>query len=90
MNENGKPPPPDLGNFQANWVAFPREEELRHAGQFVAWSPDGLRILASGGTMEEMEQQLIAVGIDPSQVIGDYVPFGVEALFGGVIDSAAV
>ena len=75
MNLNGKPlPPPDLGKFHENWVAFPREELLRHAGQFVAWSPDGLRILASGETEEVVEANLVAIGIHPSQAVVGYVP----------------
>jgi hypothetical protein len=75
MNENGKPPPPpDLGNFHANWIAFPREELLRYAGQFVAWSPDGLRLLASGETEDVVEANLVAIGVHPSQAVIGYVP----------------
>ena len=52
---------------------FPPEELAKYAGQYVAWSWDGAQILASGTTMEEVEQQLVAAGIDPSQVVGEYV-----------------
>ena len=82
MNDNGKPPPPpDLGNFHANWLAFPREERLKLAGKFVAWSPDGLRIVASGESEQEVEEILVAMGIHPSQVVGENVPPADEALF---------
>jgi len=52
---------------------FPPEELLKFAGKHVAWSLDGARILASGDTMEEVEERLLAAGIDPSRVVGDYV-----------------
>lgn len=75
MNHNGKPPaPPDLSGFHQNWIAFPREERLRYAGKFVAWSPDGLRIVASGDSEQEVEAQLVAMGVDPSQVVGENMP----------------
>jgi len=40
----------------------------------VAWSPDGLRILASGETEDVVEANLVAIGIDPSQAVVGYVP----------------
>jgi hypothetical protein len=52
---------------------FPPEELEKDAGQYVAWGWDGTQILASGATMEEVEQKLVAAGIDPSRVVGDYV-----------------
>jgi hypothetical protein len=82
MNENGKPPPPpDLGQFHENWIAFPREERLRYAGQYVGWSPDGLRIVASAETEQAMEEKLIAMGIHPSQVVGEHIPPAEVVLF---------
>jgi hypothetical protein len=65
--------PPDLGQYHQNRNKFPLAELTKYRGLFVAWSPDGLRILASAETMEAVEDQLIAAGIDPSQVVGDYV-----------------
>ena len=74
MGQNGnRPDPPDISLFFQNRPRFPNDELQRHAGRHIAWSPDGLRILASGETMEAVEQQLIGAGIDPSQVIGDFV-----------------
>jgi hypothetical protein len=82
MNENGKPPPPpDLGKFHENWVAFPREELLRYAGKFVAWSPDGLRIVTSGESEEIVEEKLVAMGVYPNQVVVGFVPPSDVVLF---------
>ena len=65
--------PPDLGQYHQNRRNFPLEELAKYAGQYVAFSPDGTRILASGASEEEMEQNLIAAGVHPSQVVGTYV-----------------
>jgi hypothetical protein len=59
--------------FSLNINEFPREELAKYAGRFVAWSMDGKRILASGENNEEVDRNLKATGIDPSQVIHDYV-----------------
>jgi hypothetical protein len=53
-----------------NQANFPEELE-KFAGQYVVWSWDGTQILASGATMEEVEQKLVATGIDPSRVVGE-------------------
>ena len=66
--------PPDLSLYHRNRPQFPSEELAKYAGQRVAFSADGLRILASGGSIDEVEQQLVAAGISPSQVVHAYIP----------------
>ncbi len=75
MSTNGKPrvEPPDLSRFHNNWCDFPPEQLVPFHGKYVAWSPDGTRILASGDTEDEMERNLRALGISPSQVVGEFV-----------------
>jgi hypothetical protein len=74
MSRNGNPlPPPDLRDYHKNRVNFPAEELAKYAGLYVAFSPDGLSILASGQSMEEVEAKLVGAGIDPSQVVGSFV-----------------
>jgi hypothetical protein len=63
-----------LGDYSHNRRQFPSEELAKYAGHFVAFSLDGTRVLASAATEEDLEKQLQAVGIDPSQVVGSYVP----------------
>jgi hypothetical protein len=60
---------------------FPPEELLQYAGLYIAWSLDGLRILAAGKTEEEMEAKLIEAGIKPSHVVGAYIPPLGESLY---------
>ncbi|HTU17386.1 MAG TPA: DUF5678 domain-containing protein [Gemmataceae bacterium] len=65
--------PPDLSHYEENRSKFPLDELAKYAGKFVAFSPDGTRIVASGDTEEEMETNVFAVGIHPSQVVGAYI-----------------
>ena len=72
-DDNRRLEPPDLGEYHENRRKFPLEELARYAGRYVAFSPDGTRILASGSSEEEVEDQLRAAGIPPSQVVGGYI-----------------
>ena len=51
-------------------------ERAKYDGQHIAWSWDGSRVVASGADLDEVEQKVIAAGIDPSRVVFDYVPPG--------------
>jgi hypothetical protein len=62
----------DTQHFQ-NRQKFPPEELEKFAGRHIAWSWDGSRILASGETPENVEEQLAAAGIDPARVVFDFV-----------------
>jgi hypothetical protein len=57
-----------------NFNKFPREELLKYAGKYVAFNLDGSTILASGTDWLEMEERVKELGIDPSRVIGTYMP----------------
>ncbi len=72
-NEKPRVEPPDFGRFHDNWCNFPHEQLVPYYGKYVGWSPDGTRILASGDTEEEMERNLLALGIPPSQVVGEFI-----------------
>ena len=75
MNQTHHPAqPPDLSEFARNRGQIPAEELAQYAGCYIAFSADGKQILASAGTEEELEERLRAAGIDPSQVVGSYVP----------------
>jgi hypothetical protein len=64
----------DLREYAANRRRFPPDELAKHAGRYVAFSLDGSRIVASAASEEELERQLLASGIDPSQVVGSFIP----------------
>jgi hypothetical protein len=59
--------------FRENQKKFPAEELLRYSGQHIAWSWDGARILASDPDRRILDQKLREAGIDPLNVIHDFV-----------------
>jgi hypothetical protein len=75
MNERAKEVPWVNSNlFSENFNKLPAEEVWKYAGKFVGVSMDGTRILASGTDEVEMEQHLQEIGVDPSQVVGMFIP----------------
>lgn len=75
MNQAPHPAKPaDWGEYAQNRRRFPPEELAKYAGKYIAFSLDGTRVLASSATEEGLEKQLQADGIDPSQIVGSYIP----------------
>jgi hypothetical protein len=60
-------------SFLENQRNFPAEKLLCFAGQHIAWSWDGSRIVAGGADRRELDQKLRDAGINPLQVIHDFV-----------------
>jgi len=63
-----------LASYQANRASFPREELLRHLGDWVAFTRDGSRIVDSNPTLEGLEAQLRAAGREPQDYVYESVP----------------
>jgi hypothetical protein len=59
--------------FDTNVRNIPPEELDRFAGQYVAYSWDGSRIVAAASTREGLRQHLLEGGIDPQRVVFGYV-----------------
>jgi hypothetical protein len=60
--------------FRQNRPRFPREELARYRGQWVAFSPDGRRIVASALTLARLEEHLKAAGEDAQRLAFESVP----------------
>ncbi len=60
--------------YQTNRAALPRAALEPYAGRWVAFSPDGQRIVASGETLERLEDQIAAAGHDPQAVVRERLP----------------
>jgi hypothetical protein len=74
MNPNGQPQVEvDFSAFHEARVNYPPELLLPYAGQHIAWSPDGSRVLVSGKDLEEVDRKLQALGIHWGHVVHDYV-----------------
>jgi hypothetical protein len=57
-----------------------------YQGIYVAWSPDGKEILASGDSEEEVGERLQQANIDPSQAVGESIPPSDIIILGGLLD----
>jgi hypothetical protein len=75
MSHNELPPADasDMEHFNENRTRYPLELLIPYEGRHVAWSLDGTRILADGESEEEVEEKLVASGIQPDRVVFDYI-----------------
>lgn len=58
-----------MGIFIKNRQAFPPEELLKYAGQWVAWSPDGTHIVAGAEEFDDLWKAVAAAGYDPRECV---------------------
>src|SRR3954451_11500476 len=67
----------DMVAFLENRAQFPPDELARYAGQWVAWSADGTRIVASSPeSVAAVSKQLEEAGLATSEYVQTYVPAG--------------
>jgi hypothetical protein len=64
---------PDLSEFVRNRRKIPWELVEKFGGKSVAWDLKGEQILAAADDIEALERELVKMGIDPSQVVLDYI-----------------
>lgn len=64
----------DLNEFIQNREKVPFEALLPFAGQHVAFSADGTRVMAHGPDHAAVFLQLEKLGISSSNVVFDYIP----------------
>ena len=60
--------------YRTNRACFPRAELEKYRGMWIAFSPDGNRIVGSGPTLGNADQQVRIAGEDPNQVVFERVP----------------
>jgi hypothetical protein len=73
----------NMQEFQNNRPQFPPEELEKYTGKYVAWSPDGTRILASDDDEMRLDATIQAAGYDPAEVLISFVPPADEVILGG-------
>src|SRR5438105_3206161 len=64
----------DFARFDENRRKIPHAQLLPYAGQQVAFSADGTRVVAHGADHQALEGQLQALGLDSSEVVWSYIP----------------
>ncbi len=74
--------------FDKNRAAFPPEELLAYRGQYIAWSPDGTRIIASDQDGIRLDDTVRALGYDPAEVAFSSVPDADVLFIDGAIPEA--
>ena len=73
----------DMQRFQKNRQEFPPEVLARYAGQYVAWDPDGTRILASDEDELQLANAILAAGHNSAEVLIAFVPAEDLVVLGG-------
>ncbi len=73
----------DMLQFVQNRQRFPAEELEKYAGKYIAWSPDGLSILASADDELRLDEAIRQAGYDPAEVVVSFVADPDEIILGG-------
>lgn len=59
--------------YRTNRARFPQSALVQYQGTWVAFSADGCRIVASGETVEQVEEQLAVAGEHAQRVVLEWV-----------------
>ena len=77
----------DMQLYLKNRDQFPHDALARYAGQHVAWSPDGTRIIASAEDPVRLVDAIEALGFDLPEVVIEPVPYPDEIVLGAGVDA---
>ena len=74
--------------FIVNRNKFTYEQLAPYAGQHVAWSTDGTRIIAHHADVAELFRTVEAMGLAGDEVVFDYLPAldAPDSFIGGLLD----
>lgn len=73
----------DINEFRRNQSRLPRAELEKYNGQYVAWSPDGSRIIAADLDPLRVDALIRAAGYDPGEILVSRVAIPEEVSWGG-------
>jgi hypothetical protein len=68
--------------FLERRAALPMEALARYAGRWIAWSPNGSRIVADCEAPEDLDDRIRAAGEDPERCVLECIP-ATDAILGG-------
>ena len=63
-----------MREYLRNRLKFPLHQLAQHTGEWVAWSPDGLRIVASSTSLADLDNLIREAGEDPEQCPVEGIP----------------
>ncbi len=69
--------------YRTNRANFPEAELEKYRGRWIAFSPDGTHIVASGETLGQTDELVRAAGEDPNQAVFERVPGPDEDIYLG-------
>lgn len=76
----------DMREFLKNRNEFSAAELEKYAGRYIAWSPDGRRIIAADQDPMKVVAAIKTAGYDPGQCVLSSVPAPEEVVLGGGLD----
>ena len=76
----------DMGEFVKNRGQVLAADLEPYAGKYVAWSPDGKRIIAADNDPMKVVAALRSYGYDPAECVLSSVPESEEVVLGGGLD----
>ena len=76
----------DMQEFLQNRVRVPEAELDKYTGKYVAWSPDGTKILAADIDPMKVIAKVKAAGHDPADCVISSIPEPEEVVLGGGLD----
>ena len=68
--------------FLERRAALPAEALACYVGRWIAWSPDGARIVAVAEAPEDLDDRILAAGEDPERCVIEGIP-ATDAMLGG-------
>ena len=71
-----------MKTYRQNRPKISADEIRKHRGEWVAFSGDGRRIVASAAELTDLEKCLAAAGVDQQEVVFEQIPC-TDTFFGG-------
>ena len=76
----------DMREFIKNRAQVSESELEKHAGKYVAWSPDGRRIIAAHEDPMKLTALISSGGYDAAECVISSIPLAEEVVLGGGLD----
>ena len=76
----------DMREFLKNRNLYPPTELEKYAGKYIAWSPDGKKIIAADADPMKVVAAVQSAGYDSDECVLSAVPLPEEVVLGGGVD----